>query len=147
MDKDRNSLLKFPITETTDLPLVMLVDDSDIDTFLNKKFLSIAGITDNTISFLSAQEALDYISINADNPEKLPPFILLDVQMPEINGFQFLDLYDSVPEKAQDKTRIVMLSSTIDPIDLDRARNNKHVIDILKKPLDTGALIEVLNQN
>ena len=44
-------------------PLFMLVDDSDIDLFLNKKFLNVAGITDNTISFLSSQEALDYLEL------------------------------------------------------------------------------------
>lgn len=130
--------------QTTDLPLVMLIDDSDIDLFLNKKFLSLAGISDNTISFLSAREALDYIEAHADDPHKIPAVILLDIQMPEINGFQFLELYGKVPEKVQSKTKVVMLSSTIDPIDLERARNNKYVLDILKKPLDANTLKEVL---
>lgn len=129
---------------TDNLPLVMLIDDSDIDLFLNKKFLSTAGISDNTITFPSAKEALKYIETNVDDPAKIPSIILLDVQMPEINGFQFLDLYNKVPEKVQEGTKIIMLSSTIDPIDLDRARSNKHVIDILKKPLDTEELREVL---
>ena len=122
----------------------MLIDDSDIDLFLNKKFLSLAGISDNTISFLSAREALDYIEAHADDPHKIPAVILLDIQMPEINGFQFLELYGKVPEKVQSKTKVVMLSSTIDPIDLERARNNKYVLDILKKPLDANTLKEVL---
>ena len=70
---------------TDNLPLVMLIDDSDIDLFLNKKFLSTSGIANNIISFPSAQEALDYFAANAEDPEKIPSLILLDVQIPEIN--------------------------------------------------------------
>lgn len=132
----------------TNQPLVMMIDDNEIDLFVSKKFLRISGITDNTISFLSAKDALDYIAANATVLEKLPKLILLDIQMPEINGFRFLELFQNTPESAQHEMKIIMLSSTLDPLDIEKARNNRFVVDILKKPLDPVALKEALkNRN
>lgn len=124
--------------------LFMLVDDNDIDIFLNKKLLRTAGITENTVAFHSAKEALDYLSENASIAEKLPAVILLDVLMPEVTGFQFLELFEKLPDSAKGVSKIVMLSSTIDPNDLERARSNRHVVDILKKPLDPVVLKQAL---
>lgn len=125
-------------------PYIMLVDDSDIDLFLNKKFLRVSGITDNTISFLSAKEALNHLGTHAASNEQIPDFLLLDIQMPHINGFQFLDEFVGLPETVQSKVKIVMLSSTLDPVDLDRAHANNAVADILKKPLDPEELKKVI---
>jgi len=122
----------------------MLVDDNDIDIFLNKKLLRTTGITENTVAFHSAKEALDYLSENANIPEKLPSVILLDVLMPEVTGFQFLELFEKLPDSVKGVSKIVMLSSTIDPNDLERARSNRHVVDILKKPLEPVVLKQAL---
>ncbi|MDZ4844683.1 MAG: response regulator [Chitinophagales bacterium] len=132
---------------TTNQPLVMMIDDNEIDLFVNKKFLRVSGITDNTISFISAKDALNYISANATTPEKLPKLILLDIQMPEINGFRFLELFQDAPESAQHEMKIIMLSSTLDPLDIEKARCNRFVVDILKKPLDPAALKEALKNH
>ncbi|MEX0813902.1 MAG: response regulator [Chitinophagales bacterium] len=129
---------------TTTNQLVMLVDDSKIDLFLNRKFLNVAGISANTLDFLSAKEALQYIEENAKYPDKLPLLILLDVKMPEINGFQFLEHYKKIKQNIKKDIKIIMLSSTIDPVDLNRARDNEHVFDILKKPLNPNVLKEAL---
>jgi CheY-like chemotaxis protein len=128
----------------TNLPLVMMIDDNEIDLFVNKKFLRASGITDNMLAFSSAREALDYLVENAGIPLKLPKFILLDIQMPGINGFQFLEMLQSVPEQVKSAIKVVMLSSTLDPSDIDRARNNQFVIDIMKKPIDPIGLKSLL---
>ncbi len=64
--------------------------------------------------------------------------------MPEINGFRFLELFQNAPESVQHEMKIIMLSSTLDPLDIEKARNNRFVVDILKKPLDPVALKEAL---
>lgn len=124
----------------------MMIDDNEIDLFVNKKFLRVSGISENTLSFQSAKEALAYININASAPDKLPKLILLDVQMPEINGFGFLELFQGVPDGAKTEMKIIMLSSTVDPQDIAKARECRFVVDILKKPLDPVALKEALNR-
>lgn len=125
-------------------PLVMLVDDSKVDLFLNQKFLDVSHITNNVIPFLSARKALQYLEDNMDETEKLPLLILLDVKMPDINGFQFLDHFNKMHKNLEQDIKIIMLSSTIDPVDLDRARDNDHVFDILRKPLNPNQLKELL---
>lgn len=130
----------------TNAPLIMLVDDNDIDLFLNKKFLSVGGITDKTVACLSAKEAMNYLKANISNRDKLPSVILLDIQMPDVNGFEFLEQYGELPEKVINSIEIIMLSSSIDPVDLNRARDNEHVIDIIKKPLNSNELKDILKK-
>lgn len=125
-------------------PLVMLVDDSKVDLFLNQKFLDVSNITNNILPFLSARKALQYLEDNMNCPEKLPLLILLDVKMPDINGFQFLDHFNKMHNSLERDIKIIMLSSTIDPKDLDRAKANQHVFDILRKPLNPSKLKELL---
>ena len=125
-------------------PLVMLVDDSKVDLFLNQKFLDVSNITSNVIPFLSARKALQYLEDNMNEIDKLPLLILLDVKMPDINGFQFLDHFNKMHKNLDRDIKIIMLSSTIDPVDLERARKNEHVFDILRKPLNPNQLKELL---
>ncbi len=133
--------------KTTDQPLVMLIDDNAMDIFVGKKFLTVSGITNNIITFQSAREALDYLCQYENEPDKLPSLILLDIQMPEINGFQFLELFKNIPADTQEGVKIIMLSSTLDPVDIERANAEPHVLDILKKPLDPVMLKMLLLQN
>ncbi len=127
-------------------PLVMLVDDNDIDLFLNQKFLRVADVTDNVVAFQRAQDALDYLKRNADNVDMLPTCILLDIQMPIMNGFQFLEMFDEIPENVKNYTQIYMLSSSTDPVDVSRAAENQHVVKILQKPLNPAELkVELRN--
>lgn len=128
----------------TEQPLVMMIDDNEMDLFVNKKFLRVSGISENTVSFQSAKDALEYINTNVNSPEKLPKLILLDVQMPEITGFGFLELFQGVPDSVKTNMKIVMLSSTVDPQDIEKARSFAVVVDILKKPLNPAALKALL---
>jgi len=125
-------------------PMVMLIDDSQVDLFLNKKFLNISNISDNVFSFLSARNALQYIEDNIQEPENLPNLILLDIKMPDINGFQFLEHFKKLQPRLKKDIKIVMLSSSIDPKDLSRAKSSEHVFDILKKPLNPNELKALL---
>lgn len=124
----------------------MLIDDSKLDIFLNKKFLNISGVGNNTLEFLSARAALEYIEKHADQSNKLPDLILLDVKMPEINGFEFLEKFKELKHKLSKSINIIMLSSTLDPKDLDRANDNTDVQDMLRKPLNPQQLKSLIDQ-
>jgi len=115
-----------------------LIDDSAFDLFIYEKLLIKSGITDSVKTFNSARDALKHLVSHADI---LPAsIILLDLQMPDMNGFEFIDEFDHLPAMLQEKIRIFMLSSTIDTRDIDKAKASQHIIDLLPKPLEIATL-------
>ena len=132
--------------DTEKKPLYLLVDDNAIDIKVHSRMLSISGLTDNIISFSSAGAALEYLTEHDNQPDKLPDIILLDIQMPEMSGFGFLEAYDKLPGTITDKPKIIMLSTTMFREDIEQADANKHVHSLLNKPLDTQKLKSVLGQ-
>lgn len=127
--------------------IVMLIDDNDIDLKINEKVVGITKLFDDVIVCRSGQEALSYLKSNLTSPELLPDFILLDIQMPEMNGFEFLDQYKKLPGSFTEVCVIAMLSSTLDFSDIQRAEANPYVVKLLKKPLMPKVLTEVVNEN
>jgi len=114
---------------------VMLVDDNEIDLYLHEKMLSVAGVSNSVRSFLNVKDAIRFLLSNAKREELLPDLIMLDIQMPGLNGFDFLERFETLPQQIIDKVNIFMISSTLDRGDLHRARRNPLVSRILRKPL------------
>lgn len=120
----------------------ILIDDSAFDLFIYEKLIIKSGIGNSVRPFNSAQDALEYLD---GEGEKLPKtVILLDLQMPGMNGFEFIDQFDLLPQQIKDKIRIYMLSSTIDTRDIDKAKASASIIDLLSKPLEIGVLKTIL---
>lgn len=123
---------------------VMMVDDNEIDLKINSKIITITKLFDEIIVCKSGLEGMDYLNKFIDSPEKLPNYILLDIQMPDMNGFDFLDCYKRLPKQFINKCQVIMLSSSLDFGDIKRAEANPHVIKLLKKPLSPAELSELL---
>jgi CheY-like chemotaxis protein len=127
--------------------IVMLIDDNDIDLKINEKVVGITKLFGDVIICRSGEEALNYLKSNLTNPSLLPDFILLDIQMPEMNGFEFLDQYKKLPGSFTEVCIIAMLSSTLDFGDIQRAEANPYVVKLLKKPLMPKILLDVVREN
>lgn len=120
-----------------------LIDDSSFDLFIYEKLLIKSGITNSVKTFNSARDALKHLEGQAsEHPETI---ILLDLQMPDMNGFEFIDEFDLLPEALREKFRIFMLSSTIDTRDIEKAKASPHIIDLLPKPLEIPFLKKKLS--
>lgn len=104
---------------------VLLVDDDEVSNFITKKMIDHFGFADNVMTVSSGKQALAYIEINKMGLGLHPPcldLILLDVNMPEMNGFQFLEeFYRDRPMK-DNGLIIVMLSSSESPKDIERSK-------------------------
>ena len=124
---------------------VMLVDDNPIDLFLHKRLLSLGGIANDFIEFSNGAQALEYLQQLESAPDEVPPVLLLDIQMPLMNGFDFLVHFDQLPAVVKSKTRIFTLSSTNNQEDLWKLKRNPHVEGLLRKPLDEAMLRESLS--
>ncbi|TKC09011.1 response regulator [Pedobacter frigoris] len=126
---------------------VMLIDDNEVDLKINSKIITISKLFDDIILCRSGEEGLSYLNQHVDNEAELPDFILLDIQMPEMDGFDFLEIYKKFPKSIKDKCLIAILSSTLDFGDIKKAEANPYVIKLLKKPLFPKELEEVLKKH
>lgn len=119
---------------------ILLVDDNEIDIFLNKKLLKLSGIENEVFSFTSGMSALDYFKSDTADQIDIPKLMLVDIQMPQMNGFQLIDeLCKIIPDDIK-SIKIFFLSSTIHDIDEEKADENPFVQEILSKPLDANYL-------
>jgi CheY-like chemotaxis protein len=121
----------------------LVVDDNKIDQLVTRQLLKVKlGITEiNQAS--NGVEALEWI--NGYNPEpNCRLIILLDIKMPELDGFGFLEAFEKLDENLKEITKIIMVSSTLDPVDTERAGRHKQVEKLLTKPLPINELAEYL---
>ena len=124
--------------------LVLIVEDNPIDVFINTRVVEQSGLAKEVLAIQSAREALEFLNQRAVNSE-LPDLIFLDIRMPDLDGFEFLDEFSELPKRVLDLCKIVMLSSTIDPIELEKARNSPFVLAFIPKPLTRDKIIELFD--
>lgn len=124
--------------------MALLIDDNQIDNIINKRILQNHNFVDKILTFQSAKDAIDYLKINSENFELFPDFLLLDIRMPEMDGFEFLDEFEKINSPFKGQCHIYILSSSLDPLDQKKIAENKYVIKFLGKPL-TGPHLNNLN--
>jgi CheY-like chemotaxis protein len=109
---------------------IFLVDDDPINNLINKRLLGKVGISNQIIEFLEGEEALIQIETL---PSENQILIFLDINMPVLNGWEFIEKYKEIYPNRQDK--IVILSSSIDYQDRQKAKEYQIVSGFLEKPL------------
>lgn len=124
---------------------VFLIDDNEIDLFIHEQFLKVEGLLLDVKKFTYAGDALTFLL--KCNEDQYPNLILLDIQMPLMNGFDFLDKFKELNNDIQEQINIVMVSSSLDFGDITRASANSNVVGFLSKPLNIKELITLLEAN
>jgi len=122
----------------------LVVDDNKIDQLVTRQLLKIKlGVTEVNQAG-NGVEALEWIKVNSEVPDAREVIILLDIKMPEMDGFGFLEAFEELDGKLKDTIKIIMVSSTLDPIDIERAECHKQVKKLLTKPLPITELADYL---
>lgn len=119
-----------------DLGSVMLIDDSKVDNFINTKVLELSKRTHAIQVFDNAQKALLYLK----STNELPNYIFLDIYMPYMDGFDFLEEFEKLPNSIKETSKILLLSSSFDTLEAERLQKYSWVSGFLVKPLTYESL-------
>lgn len=118
--------------------LACIIDDDKIYVNLVKKIIEIKKLSENLLIFKNGLEALEYFKVILSNmtEEKLPDIIFLDLNMPVMDGWEFLGEFIKIKNNFDKKITLYVVSSSIDPRDLERAKSFNLVTDYLIKPIE-----------
>lgn len=122
----------------------IVIDDSKLDCFIAEKIIKNTGKCESIRSFLQAKDALEFIA--ATPPDDMShTIILVDIQMPIMNGFEFVEAFESMPGNIVANYTIYVISSSINENDLQKVHNYKSVRQFLNKPLTSNNLSALLS--
>lgn len=125
-------------------PVVAVIDDDSVYQFTANRTLKATQLAHQVLQFTNGQEALSFITSHASEVSKLPDIIFLDINMPITDGWEFLDEYRKIKKAISKPIRIYMVSSSIDPRDINRAKDNPEVIEYVEKPVSLSKFSELL---
>jgi CheY-like chemotaxis protein len=124
---------------------ILLVDDDEINNFISIKLIKKALANAEISACLNGKIAIDELTqIQKTDPNKLPDFILLDINMPIMNGWEFLDEYKRLNIDATGKSKIYIISSSVFSNDISKARSYPLVKNFISKPLSVEKIREML---
>ena len=121
----------------------MLIDDDEVFNFIHRKQLKKFEMDMDIIDFTSPRKAKDYL-MSIDETQ-LPDVVLLDINMPELNGFEFLDLIKHEYSKILDKLNIFIVTSSLNPRDYNQAKQYNCIQGYYNKPIDLEKIMNTIN--
>jgi two-component SAPR family response regulator len=118
----------------------IVIDDNRLERFLAEKLIAKYQFAEQVMSFSSAVDGLSYLQSLGNDPASFPEIIFLDIHMPLMTGFEFMDKYLEFPQDIKDHCKIVLFSSTDAYIDHIRMKNYPIIYKFLRKPLSEEKL-------
>lgn len=124
----------------------MLIDDNPDDNFFHERVIKKCGAADIVVTRETGKEALEYLMDEKQNGGIAPDVIFLDINMPGMNGWEFLEAYNKLDIQYQGRVMIVMLTTSDNTDDKSKATGEFGVSNFRTKPLTKEYLEEVLQQ-
>ena len=121
-----------------------IIDDDPIFIYGTKRIMKEVDFSENIMVYNNGQEAIEGLSELSKVEENLPEVIFLDLNMPIMNGWEFLDEFEKLPNPNLKKTIIYIISSSVDPRDLERVKNYGQVNNYILKPITPDDLEAVI---
>lgn len=129
------------------LRCIMLVDDNLHDNFFHEREIKKSNLATIVITKTTGLEAIEYLKSKNNNKDNQPDLIFLDINMPGMNGWEFLQEYDQLDKKLQSKVIIIMLTTSDNPDDEAKAKTWSFVSDYITKPLTKGIMEAIIKKH
>ncbi len=124
---------------------VCIIDDDPIIIYGSRRLMKELGVTSDILVFNNGKEAMDGFSMMMQEGRKFPEIIFLDINMPVMNGWDFLENFIKLPCEIIGQVAVYIISSSIDPMDLERVKDYSVVNDYILKPIRSRDLQSVLD--
>ncbi|MBW3546433.1 MAG: response regulator [Bacteroidetes bacterium] len=124
---------------------ILLVDDDQINNFINQRLIEDLIITEELNLVNNGLEAVDYLKGSCQNSNKCPELILLDINMPVMDGFEFLYEFKSLDFPNKERVKIVMLTTSTSQKDLEKLEDHQ-IAGYINKPLTEEKMMELVNK-
>lgn len=119
---------------------ILIIDDDQTNNFVTEMILNPMGLFGKIECVLNGNEAIDYFKKNST----LPDLVLLDINMPVMNGFEFLDWYES--NGYSGSTKFSLMSATVEAINIEKASKYKDVLGYIEKPIQKRSILDILKK-
>ncbi|GGZ20226.1 response regulator [Echinicola pacifica] len=126
------------------LKCILLVDDDEPTNFINTIILKKTGKVEKIVAVQSGEEALEYLESVDRNENPKPDLIFLDINMPGINGWDFLEEYKSLPKHQRASNVIVMLTTSVNPEDDEKSQTFQEISEYYSKPLTPEKIDKII---
>jgi two-component system, NarL family, nitrate/nitrite response regulator NarL len=130
------------MVSTNSVQTVFLIDDSEVDLFVQRKFIELRQFADEIVTFSSPMHALEVLASTPQND--IPGIVFLDLNMPGINGFEFLERAKVISSGIFESMKVVILTSSNSLADRERAQSFDNVIGFIPKPLTVQGLDDLI---
>ncbi len=125
---------------------LFLIDDDTIVCYLTKLEINDVFPEIEVTKFENVEEALVILKeLSSANHYKFPDFILLDINMPTLDGWDFLTEYEKIPSTKKASCKLMMYSSSIDTLEIARSKTFPSVVDYIQKPITKAAITAIMN--
>lgn len=126
------------------IEIACVIDDDQVYVFGLKKLIEFSNFCKNVLVFANGEEALKYLKPIVTNVHELPDVILLDINMPVMDGWEFLEEFIKIKHQLAKDITIYMVSSSIQQSDIDKAKQYTEVSDYLIKPIKLDDLKRIM---
>ncbi|WP_183559850.1 response regulator [Mucilaginibacter sp. SP1R1] len=127
---------------------LIIIDDEPIQHFIMRKMIDVYVSSAPVTQYSSDGAAvLDFLYRNKNNGDELPDIIFLDLHMPMMNGWEFLDRFKRLRGKLNKQVNVYVISSSIDPEDISRSKKYNFVLDYIIKPMTKLKLKDIFGAN